>query len=153
MYFSTIDKSSPQKLMIISLKYILCARMLTRGDRIHVSYSNDDNLKQLRRKSLLVFHVFPPTQASVIFFSYMDNLLLLTHDIIVERAYSEFFDWNVIFPLTLQSTFVTIRFIFRSTSIALSEKKTKRYHISNWFCNGSVVSWFMCFAIIYLIRL
>lgn len=59
----------------------------------------------------------------------MDNLLLLTHDIIVERAYSEFFDWNVIFPLTLQSTFVTIRFIFRSTSIALSEKKTKRCNI------------------------
>lgn len=99
------------------------------------------------------FMCFPPTQASVVFFSYMDNLLLLTHDIIVERAYSEFFDWNVIFPLTLQSTFVTIRFIFRSTSIALSEKKTKRYNISNWFCNGSVVSWFMCFAIIYLIRL
>lgn len=153
MYFSTIDKSSPQKLMIISLKYILCARMLTRGDRIHVSYSNDDNLKQLRRKSLLVFHVFSPDSSISYFFSYMDNLLLLTHDIIVERAYSEFFDWNVIFPLTLQSTFVTIRFIFRSTSIALSEKKTKRYNISNWFCNGSVVSWFMCFAIIYLIRL
>lgn len=70
MYFSTIDKSSPQKLMIISLKYILCVRMLTRGDRIHVSYSNDDNLKQLRRKSLLVFHVFPPTQASGFFFIY-----------------------------------------------------------------------------------
>lgn len=122
MYFSTIDKSSPQKLMIISLKYILCARMLTRGDRIHVSYSNDDNLKQLRRKSLLVFHVFPPTQASVIFFSYMDNLLLLTHDIIVERAYSEFFDWNVIFPLTLQSTFVTIRF-FLDLLVLLFQKR------------------------------
>lgn len=71
MYFSTIDKSSPQKLMIISLKYILCARMLTRGDRIHVSYSNDDNLKQLRRKSLLVFHVFfPDSSISYFFFIY-----------------------------------------------------------------------------------
>lgn len=68
MYFSTIDKSSPQKLMIISLKYILCARMLTRGDRIHVSYSNDDNLKQLRRKSLLVFHVFSPDSSISYFF-------------------------------------------------------------------------------------